>query len=172
MDNKKFIGLLIIVTLLSGLIGGYIGGLVGNNQSVQNTDTSLGASTPGTRYPHGITVGLPANSPTNLGDVKAGTCSLIGLDVAQAASTTRPYDCAVTGMVSGDLVFFTEATTSATYATTNAPFRIVGAKASTTAGYITFGVENYFGASQAPGNIGGIQTGFGSSTEYLIVKTQ
>lgn len=106
---------------------------------------------------------------SRVGPVIATTCSLIGLDIVQAASTTKPYDCAVTGVVSGDTILFTEATTSATYTVANAPFRIVGAKASTTSGFVTFGVENYFGAAQAPGNIGNIQTGFGSSTNVLVL---
>ncbi len=107
---------------------------------------------------------------SRVGPIISTTCSLIGLDApAQAASTTKPYDCAVTGVVSGDTVFFAEATTTATYGAANAPFRIVSAKASTTAGYVTFGVFNALGASQVIGNIGGIQTGFGSSTQVLVL---
>lgn len=105
---------------------------------------------------------------SRVGPIIVTTCNLIGLDTAQAASTTKPYDCAVTGVVSGDTVFFAESTTTATYTAGNAPFRIVGAKASTTAGFVTLAVENFLGASQAPGNIANIQTGFGSSTQVVV----
>lgn len=86
-----------------------------------------------------------------------------GDGITQAASTTKNYDCAVTGVVSGDKVFAQFATS--TPGTVNG-WSIVGAKASTTSGYITLLISNLTGASRVPSG-----SGVGSSTSYWIVKS-
>lgn len=152
------LGLTLIAIVIA--VGGYF------FPQIQNV---LGASTPGTRYPHGITVGNAANSPTNIADIKVGTGALIVGTQTQSASTTAPYDIAVSGVVSGDLV------SSALFATTtgNGAFGgsgqwiIIGGKASSTSGFITLTVFNNTGGTS---NLG--ISGIASSTVYTVVKTQ
>lgn len=151
------IGLVALVALVIGSVA-----LVGDQSASTST---LGASTPGTRFPHGITIGLPSNSPTNIGDIKVGTCNLLGMDASQAASSTASYDCAVTGVVSGDLVFAALSTTTSNTSVLN--WAVTASKASTTAGFITLRVSNFSGAAVAP-SISAV----GSSTQYIVVKTQ
>lgn len=166
--NKITIGVIGILSLLGVILGG--AALVGNHPAAPNS-IELGAATPGTRFPHGITVGIATNSPTNIADIKAGTCtSLVGTDIVQTASTSKGYDCAVSGVVSGDLVFPVISTsTPLTY--TFGTFQLVAAKASTTAGYITLVYANLTGANAIPSAVGP-QMGFASSTNYIVVKTQ
>ncbi len=159
------------VAVLALIIGSVA--LVGSQSSSQGTqDTSVfGASTPGTRFPHGITIGLPQNSPTNIGDIKVTTCALSnlgvtgqGIDVSQAASTTQRYSCAVTGIVSGDIVIPVIAST--TIQTVNG-WVIAGALASSTAGYVDVLLSNFTGTAKVPS-----AQGIGSTTALIIVKTQ
>lgn len=165
--NKIIIWITLAVAVLALVIGSVA--LVGNQPTGSQP---LGAATPGTRFPNGVTVGKAANSPSNLANIIAGTCtSIIGADISQSASTTKPYDCAVTGAASGDLVFaVTSTSTTLTYGGF-APFEIVGAKASTTAGFITFMVANTSGAAAVLSAVNA-QAGFASSTNYLVVRTQ
>ncbi len=160
------------VAVLALIIGSVA--LVGSQSSSQGIqDTSVfGASTPGTRFPHGITIGLPQNSPTNIGDIKAGTCALSnlgttgqGIDVSQAASTTQRYSCAVTGVISTDIVIIANIATSS-IETVNG-WAIVGAIASSTSGYIDVILSNLTGTAKVPS-----AQGVGSSTPYIVIKTQ
>jgi hypothetical protein len=153
--NKKLWVALIVVAIIA--IGGYF---------FPQVKGLLGAVTPGTRFPHGITIGLPGNSPTNLGDVKVGSCSLLGADVSQAATTTASYDCAVTGVISTDLVTSFMLSTS-TQNTSLLNWSVMGARASTTAGFITVRLTNLTGTAATPS-----VTAVGSSTVYTVVKTQ
>lgn len=131
---------------------------------LQSSD--LGAATPGTRFPHGITIGLPTNSPTNIADIKTGTCVLLTTDVSQPATTTLPYDCAVTGVVSGDNVIAQLSSSTPAFGGATG-WSIVASKASTTAGFITVLLANNSGAPRIPSAYG-----VGSSTTYQIIKTQ
>lgn len=167
MDNKKFIGVLFAATLISGLIGGYIGGLVGGN----NQSAELGASTPGTRWPHGITVGLPSYSPTNLALLSAGTCSSITVPIGNTtASTTQPFSCAATQAISGDVVFLSFATSTAAspqWGATSPIWEIQAAKASSTAGSIEgVALNQTGGAAQLT------SSGIASTTYYQIWRAQ
>lgn len=122
----------------------------------------------------GVTFG---SSGTTFNKIIEGTCSagLIGFDTTQTASSTRPYDCAVTGVVSGDVVMITNATTSALWNGANGStgygaWYVSGAKASSTSGFITVGVTNATGLSgvpSAPSQAGNV---IGSSTQFLIIK--
>ena len=108
----------------------------------------------------GMVVGS-AGTPVN--QLLHGTCSLIYSTVLLTATTTSNYDCAVTGVLNGDQVFVTAGATT-TIAAGFTDFLIVGAKASTTAGYITISVYNGTGATQ------GVPVNIASSTVYLIVR--
>lgn len=92
---------------------------------------------------------------------------LNSMDGNQTASTTEAYDCAVTGVVSGDMVMAQLSTSTPFVAGSNnlaGDWAIVGAQASTTSGYITILLWNG-GATAVPS-----ATGVGSSTAYLIIR--
>lgn len=135
--------------------------------------SNFGASTPGTRYPHGITIGNAANSPTNIADVKVGSCALIvgTQNIAVVATTTTVADCAVTGVVSTDLVtngiFSTTTLSNPLWGSTSSSWTIVKAAASSTSGFITFTILNQTGGSATLSS-----SGIASSTTYTVVKTQ
>ncbi|MEK7607580.1 MAG: hypothetical protein AAB484_01460 [Patescibacteria group bacterium] len=107
----------------------------------------------------GITVGTGGTAMTR---IYKGTCNLTGMDGVHNASTTKAYGCAVTGVVSGDLVFTQLATSTAFATDTN--WQIVGAMASSTAGQVDVLIW-HSGQSVAPS-----VTGVGSSTRYLIIR--
>lgn len=83
-----------------------------------------------------------------------GTCNLTGGTIAATSSAVA--NCAVTGVVDGDLVF-------ATLATSTNNGVIIGARASTTAGFITVRLLNLSGAASSV-------SALGSSTAYWIVR--
>jgi hypothetical protein len=118
--------------------------------SDQFSVTSAGALTLGT-------------SGTTHTQVIATTCNLIGTNGSQNATTSAAYDCAVTGVTPGDLVF--GSLNSATGATNNGRWAIASTKASTTAGYVTFVVVNNTGAAAVPST-----SSVGSSTQVLIIR--
>lgn len=118
----------------------------------------------GTRFVYGVSIGNAAYSPTNLSLVKAGTCVLIGADAAQTGTSTAPYDCAITGVLSTDVVTLQIATT-----TSFAPsqcWNIAAAKASTTANFATAMLSNC-GKTAIPS-----VTGVGSTTNYQVFRSQ
>ena len=91
---------------------------------------------------------------TVLTKVIRGTCNLTGGTVT--ATTTGGGSCAVTGVVAGDLVFVSFASTSASAA-------VAYATASSTAGNISVGVLNLSGASRD-------MTAYGTNSAYRIVR--
>lgn len=104
---------------------------------------------------------------SRVGPVIAGTCTLLGANLPVSASSTAPFDCAVTGVVAGDQVFVSLATTSKT---TNGEWIAASSNASSTSGFITINLTNYTSAAASPassGNAGG--NSFGSTTQYLIL---
>lgn len=109
----------------------------------------------------GLKVGT--SSPNTINNFLVGSCALIS-DVSVAASTTVPVDCAVTGVVPGDIVVAQLATTTASGL--NQVWSISGAKASTTAGFITTLLRNN-GAAAVPSVIG-----VGSTTSYIIIRSR
>lgn len=128
----------------------------------------------GTRFPNGLAVGTTAsvtqnkmtigNTGTAIGNYQFGSCTLIGTDVSQAASTTVPYDCAVTGATSASIVFGLISTSTSRATGGVQSWIISGAKASTTAGYVTFMLTNN-GSAVAPS-----VTSVGSSTSYILIN--
>lgn len=125
----------------------------------------LGAS--GTRFPNGIAVGTGASVSTagtlvigangsSISEFKATTCNLIGTDASQPASTTVAYDCAVTGIASGDVVMAILASSTPRF---GQGWDIKAAIASTTAGFLTVLLSNETGTAAVPS-----ATSVGSST--------
>ena len=106
----------------------------------------------------GMVIGT-AGTPVN--QFLRGSCSLIYTSSLVAATTTANFDCAVTGVLNGDQVLVTPATTTTQVFL---GFRVVGASASSTANFITISVSNMTGvAAQIPLNIA-------SSTAYIVVR--
>ena len=101
---------------------------------------------------------------TTMSQVMSGTCNLVGMDVSHAATTSKAYDCAITGIVSGDKIFATMATTSA--GNTFQGWRIAGATASSTSGFATLSIYNGTGAAVTVPSSSQV----GSSTQYLIIR--
>jgi hypothetical protein len=102
---------------------------------------------------------------TRLGPIISGNCALIVNAQTVTASTTKAFDCAVTGVVSGDPVWAQFATTTPGTVPSNG-WAIVGAAASSTNGFITVLVSNLTGATASP-NVLGIS----SSTNYFVAHT-
>lgn len=159
-SQKVLLGVVAAVAVLALVVGSVA--LVGGNQQAA---TGFGGVTTGTAFPHGISVGTQANSATNIASVWVGTGSLIGPNYTSlAASTTLPFDIAVSGVQSGDVVFAQFATSTQTG--TGAGWLVTQASASSTAGYITLRVLNNTGAAAT------IPQSVASTTEYLIARTQ
>ncbi len=143
----------------------------GGNLTVTGTADVTGVTTLVNASTTRVSIG---SSGTTVSQLIKGNCTsftantlALGDGIAHAASTTKAYDCAVTGVVSGDTVFAQFATTTSQSAGslfTQAVWSIVGAKASTTSGYITLLVWNN-GPSAVPSTLG-----VGSSTNYLIIR--
>jgi hypothetical protein len=137
------------------------------SKPVTNEVKTLGAGieTVLTQFGGGIKVGNRANLPS-ITQLIAGSCNLISADSAQLATTTASYDCAVTGVRSGDKVIASMSTStnaSANFLTSG--WAIRSAHASTTNGYITIDVMNLTGKSTILSS-----TAVGSSTNYIIFK--
>lgn len=160
-DSKFSLGLAVVAIVIAIAAWGLPHGAAG--------PTTSGITT-GTNFKYGISVGsapsLGAN-PTNFSKVLAGTCTLIMGAQTITASTTKPFDCAITGVVSGDIVV------NAMWATTTIPsfasngYAIVGGYSSTTSGYITLLVSNLTGATGSPS-----LNALASTTAYTVVGTQ
>ncbi len=126
-----------------------------NDLKTDGTLTIGGAST----FSSTVTIGTGGSA---LSLVKKGTCNFLGMDASQLASTSVAYDCAVSGVVAGDVVVLQSATTTPT---TFLGWNINGANASSTSGFITAYFTNQTGADKIP------STGkVGSSTQYIILR--
>jgi len=168
--NKNYI----VIAIVALILGIAIGAVVGGNNQPQNSPivggmTNLdGLTITPVDSGDGLTVG---SSGTNVSFIASGTCTLVtgagGTDESHTASTTEPYDCAVTGAVSGDDVLMQFATSTETTSTVSSGWVIVGAKASTTSGYITANILNFSGGTRAISASGQIA----STTTYLILRT-
>lgn len=84
-----------------------------------------------------LTVGATGTAVTQL---NFASCDLIGSNASQAASTTLPYDCAVTGVTSSSKVIALLA--SSTPRGGSSSWEIVGAIASSTSNFVTVLLTN------------------------------
>jgi hypothetical protein len=105
------------------------------------------------------TLKVGANGST-ITEMKATTCDLIGTTFTQPATTSVAYDCAVTGVASGDVVFAQLKTATGTVGS----WDITRSMASTTAGYITVLLTNHTGVTAVPS-----ATAVGSSTNVFYI---
>lgn len=128
----------------------------------------------GTVFPDGLGVGTSTvtrydltvgNGGTALSGLIANSCNLIGTDSSQPATSTKAYDCAITGMTPSYKVFAQLAsTTPVILAATGSGsgWLIVGSSASSTAGFVTVLLHNGSGTAAVPS-----ATNVGSSTKVL-----
>ena len=155
---KNNAGVIAVVALVIAIIGvytpagrsvsSYLGGVT-NYDEIDVTALKVGGS-------NGTRMGVITHT---------ASCTLIVPVATQTASTTQPYDCAVTGVVSGDTVFAQFAsTTGLTAFGSGGQWSIVGAKASSTAGFVTVLIRNETGAAA---NVSA--TGIASSTNILTI---
>lgn len=162
MDKTKLaLGVALVAMVIA--IGGYffpqIKGSVLSFGGVTNYDE---VDVDALRVGSGCGAGSSSCVAPRLDLVAVGTCSLIAPSFTVAASTTVSMDCAVSGVTSGDFVFAQFATST----TLGNGWAINGASASTTAGYATFRVTNWTGAS------GIIPASLASSTQYQAYSTR
>jgi len=167
--NNKIIGVIAVVGLLLGVYSVFFTGT--------NLPRFLGAAggllaenyIPYVQYNGGYysekNFQLGANGSDNA-EMTAGTCNMIVQATAVTASTTAAYDCAITGVVSGDIVFASVGTTTGTGILGSSGWTIVGAKASSTSGYITINMFNGTGVNGNPSI-----AGYSSSTNYWVIDT-
>ena len=78
-------------------------------------------------------------------ELKIARADFIGMNSTHAATSTKPYDLAVSGIAPGDAVFAQFSTTSPNGGLTNIGWLIRGCHASSTAGYATCHVMNLTG---------------------------
>lgn len=153
MTSLKVLWVALIAVAIIAL-GGYIyphhvtptAGGVTNYDEVDTTALKVGGS-----------------SGSRVGPIITGTCALIlpGTNTA-TASTSISMDCAVTGVVSGDTVFASFATSSAITNTAALGWSVAGASASSTSGFITLRINNNTGANNVPSPVG-------STTQYIVL---
>lgn len=133
-----------------------------NPYSFTNTRTGVTmASTTVTTFRVG-TDGSPLTAFLK-GTCTLGTLGAASIDASHAASTTKSYDCPVTGARSGDTVIAQIATSSSNTLTNG--WVVVGARASSTNDYISVTISNLTGAAAVPS-----ATRVGSSTSYIILR--
>src|SRR3990167_10164196 len=83
----------------------------------------------------GLAVGT-TTTVTRITGLIAGTCNLIGSDAVLAATTSKAYDCSVTGLTNQYKILAQLASTTVA-TTTSIGWEIMSADASTTDGYAT-----------------------------------
>lgn len=158
--NKKFIYgaimLTFIVAVLALLVG--LGAGVQSNDSTGGITNLDGLTITPAESGDGLKVG---SNGSTLAEMKVVSCDLIGSNGSHAASTTKPYDCAITGITSSD-VAFAQLATSTAIGSGSLGWAIVASKASTTAGYVTVLLANFTGAAAVPS-----ATSVGSSTSVV-----
>lgn len=143
--------------------GAVVGGLLAENYLPYVRNNGGYNSADPIQTTGGLTLGASGSQVTQL---SKGTCNLIGMDASQAATSTKPYDCAVTGVVSTDIVVgMMLSTTSPNGGSTIAGWNVRSAHASTTANFVTVDITNFTGAAATPS-----ASGVGSSTQYLILR--
>src|SRR5437868_3116917 len=118
MTQKIVIGVLVVLTLLLGYL--YFSGATppfgaSSGPAHFQKESFLQGLTGGQRDQWSVSnAGLMTigSSGTAITQILKGTCNLLGMDASATASTTSNYDCAVTGVQSGDVVHVQLSTTT------------------------------------------------------------
>lgn len=152
-DTFARVGILIAIVIA-------IGFGIANQVAIANLGGNAGAV--GTRFPDGLGVGTTTVTRYDLtvgtvgsafSQIIGTTCNLIGADVSQAATSTKQYDCAITGLTSSFKVMAQLSTTTPVILSgtnTGLGWSIVAAQASTTAGFATVLLYNGSGGAAIP----------------------
>lgn len=98
---------------------------------------------------------------SDIHELKATTCNLVGMDASHPATTTKNYSCAVTGVASGDVVMVQLSTTTPSL---YGGWAIQGATASSTAGQIEVAILNLTGGAVVPSTL---RVGSSTNVWYL-----
>lgn len=160
-DNFWAVALALIAVLIA--IGAWVFPMATSTPSDGGEQgPTAGASTPGSRFPHGVTVGDQAYTPTNLALLKAGTCNA-AMAASLAATSSGAATCTVTGALTGDIVNV-QLPQAGAIASGYGGFIVSGTKATTDT--ITFNVFNQTGA--ATGSFPLATT----SVQYQVWRTQ
>lgn len=162
MNKNLVIGVLALLTLLSGYFALRNNGFLGANATGQ-------AHYQLENFLQGLTVGTSggATKGTSYRLIRSGTCTLIGDSSITATSTGLASCTGITGYVgaSGDVVRLQLAAST----TLASQFVVKSAYASTTAsGSIEAVLINLTGANRVPSSV----NGFGSSTVFQIFRPQ
>lgn len=97
---------------------------------------------------------------TTMSQIYSGSCVLVS-NSSIAATSTGTGTCAISGLLAGDKVFVSIATTTTEI---TRQFAVLGAIAGTDSA--TIRLANLTGAASTPGSI----SGFGSTTNYWVVR--
>jgi hypothetical protein len=149
MSNTKLWVALIAVAIIA--VGGYmfpkaVGGLFGGANNYDELDATA--------------IKIGGTNGSRVGPIITGTGILIAPSfVSLAASTSLAADIAVTGVVTGDIVF----TQFATSSPNGAGWEIMQSSASTTAGFITIRFVNNTGTTAT------IPASIASTTQYMVL---
>lgn len=158
--NKIITWVIGVVAILALVIS--IGNAVGGNQSVSlggttNYDT---ISATALQIGSGCADSFSTCTGTAVTQILKGTCSLVS-DTSIAATSTGTGTCAISGLVAGDKVFVSLATTTTKMA---AQWAVIGTVAGTDSA--TVRLLNQTGTAAVPS----ATNGFGSSTQYWVVR--
>lgn len=154
--NKIIVGIAIVAVLVVGFILGTLGGHEATPTPAPVKD--LGAVVYDfSNLAGGIRVGMNGSS---IRAIYSGTCNLFSAGDTIAATSSVIASCLAPGVIAGDRVFVSLATSTAG---NNDNFVAIGASASSSSGYIAVSLLNLAGgASQT--------TKAGTSTQYWVVR--
>ena len=160
-SNVWAVGLALIAVLIA--IGAWVFPMTASTPSDGGEQgPTSGASTPGSRYPNGVTIGKPLYSPTNIALVKVGTCNA-SMAAALAATSSGAATCTVAGALAGDIVDV-NLPQAGVLAGVYGGFIVSGGVATTDG--ITFSIFNYTGAATSSFALAT------TSVQYRIYRTQ
>lgn len=160
MTNTGKITAIVLVCAILVLLGAF---MLHNSGSTDSSQALGSTGQPATVVPNaqwfsgGETIGQTGTFNQNQ---QFGICNLIGASAGIVASTTANFDCAVKGIKPGDFIL-EDPSTKMSAGNIGAIFPI-GAKASTTAGFVTFTLINLSGAASTT-----LGTNVASGTEYV-----
>lgn len=159
--NKIILWVIGAVALLALIIS------IGNSVGGSNQSVSVGGTTnydiikaTGLSIGSGCGDGYSTCTGSSITQMFTGTCSLVS-DSSIAATSTGTGTCAITGLVAGDKVFVSLATTTTKL---TAQWSTVGTVAGTDSA--TVRLLNSTGAAAVPS----ATNGFGSSTQYWVIR--
>lgn len=151
-NTGLWVGILIAIVIATGSLSLILHSSTANFGGVTNYDEVDATA-----------IKIGGTNGTRVGPIISKTCSLAANTFTIAATSTALFDCAVTGVVSGDNVFVQSATTTGAF---GAGWLVAGAIASSTSGFVSVSIYNGTGASAV------VPAGIASSTRVLVFHTR